>query len=108
MDTSGSCDSIAFSHWVVWQGSCARFIAVITYYQVAHTEKITLDLNHHSPKRLLIELRIEHAELDALADKAVHAPHIDELLLRRLKKRRLQLRDRILRLELSLAPPEPA
>ena len=32
----------------------------------------------------------------------------DELLIKRLKKRRLQLRDRISRLEASLTPPEPA
>ena len=70
--------------------------------------KITLTLNHHSPERLLIELRIEHADLDALADKAAHEPHIDELLLRRLKKRRLQIRDRMARLEATLNPPEPA
>ena len=70
--------------------------------------KNTLVLNHHSPTRLLIELRIEHADLNALADKAVRASHIDELLLRRLKKRRLQLRDLISRLELSLTSPEPA
>lgn len=79
-----------------------------TYYQAANTEKNTLVLNHHSPKRLLIELRIEHADIDALADKLAHAPHIDELLLKRLKKRRLQLRDRILRLEVSLTTLEPA
>ncbi|MEO5660956.1 MAG: YdcH family protein [Polaromonas sp.] len=51
---------------------------------------------------------MEHADLNALADKAIHAPHIDELLIRRLKKRRLQLRDRIARLEMSLTAPEPA
>jgi hypothetical protein len=67
-----------------------------------------LILNHHSSQRLLIELRIEHADLNVLVDKAVHAQHIDELLLKRLKKRRLQLRDRISRLELSLIAPEPA
>ncbi|WP_426146337.1 YdcH family protein [Polaromonas sp. DSR2-3-2] len=65
-------------------------------------------LNHSSPHRLLIQLKIEHADLNALVDKAVHAPHIDELLMKRLKKRRLQLRDRISRLEASLTPPEPA
>lgn len=70
--------------------------------------KNSLILNHSSPQRLLIELGIEHADLNALVDKAVHAPHIDELLLKRLKKRRLQLRDRISRLELSLTHPEPA
>ena len=73
-----------------------------------HSWKNPLTLNHHSPERLLIELRIEHADLDALADKAAHEPLIDELLLRRLKKRRLQIRDRIARLEATLAPPEPA
>ncbi|MDB5778686.1 MAG: hypothetical protein JWP79_1417 [Polaromonas sp.] len=65
-------------------------------------------LNHSSSQRLLIQLKIEHADLNALADKAVHAPHIDELMIKRLKKRRLQLRDRISRLEASLTPPEPA
>lgn len=68
----------------------------------------TLDLNLHSLERQLIELKIEHADLNALADTAAHAPPIDELLLRRLKKRRLQLRDRILRLESLLSPAEPA
>jgi len=67
-----------------------------------------LDLNLHSPQRQLIELKIEHADLNALLDIAAHALPIDELLLRRLKKRRLQLRDQIAQLELSLEPPEPA
>lgn len=70
--------------------------------------KISLILNHSSPQRLLIQFKIEHADLNALADKAVHASHIDELLIKRLKKRRLQLRDRISRLEASLTPREPA
>lgn len=68
----------------------------------------TLDLNLRSPARQLIELKIEHADLNALVDMAVHALPVDELLLRRLKKRRLQLRDQISQLEISLDPPEPA
>jgi hypothetical protein len=75
---------------------------------VAHTDKNTLDLNLHSPEWQLIELKIKHADLNALADMAVHALPIDELLLRRLKKHRLQLRDQISRLESSLDPSEPA
>lgn len=67
-----------------------------------------MDLNLHSPQRQLIELKIEHADLNALLDMAAHALPINELLLRRLKKRRLQLRDQIAQLELSLEPPEPA
>jgi hypothetical protein len=68
----------------------------------------TLDLNLRSPERQLIELKIEHADLDALIDMAVHAFPVDELLLRRLKKRRLHLRDQISKLEVALDPPEPA
>lgn len=68
----------------------------------------TLSLNLRSPERQLIELKIEHADLDALVDMAVHAFPVDELLLRRLKKRRLQMRDQISQLEAALDPPEPA
>lgn len=67
-----------------------------------------MNLNLHSPERRLIELKIEHADLNALVDITSHAVPIDELMLRRLKKRRLHLRDQISRLELSLDPPEPA
>lgn len=67
-----------------------------------------MDLNLHSLERQLIELKIEHADLSALVDLTVHALPIDEILLRRLKKRRLQLRDQISQLELWLDPPEPA
>ena len=63
--------------------------------------------NLHSPQRLLIELRIEHADLDDLIDARGVVP-VDELAVRRLKKRRLLLRDQIARLEAELDPPEPA
>jgi hypothetical protein len=62
----------------------------------------------HSPARRLIELRIEHADLDSLIDRAVEDHPLDDLMLRRLKKRRLALRDQIARLEVELDPPEPA
>ena len=64
--------------------------------------------NLHSPHRQLIELRMEHADLDNLIDRAAEQTPVDELSLRRLKKRRLMLRDQIARLELMLDPKEPA
>jgi len=64
--------------------------------------------NLHSLPRRLIELRIEHADLDSLIDQACTERPADELALRRLKKRRLLLRDQITRLEAELDPPEPA
>ena len=68
----------------------------------------SLDSNLHSPERRLIELRMEHADLDALIDRASLESPVDELMMRRLKKRRLGLRDQIARLELALDPKEPA
>ena len=67
-----------------------------------------MDSNLHSPERRLIELRMEHADLDAMIDRAGNASLVDELMVRRLKKRRLGLRDQISRLELALDPKEPA
>lgn len=64
--------------------------------------------NLHSPQRRLIELRIEHADLDDLIDRNPGATPADDLVLRRLKKRRLLLRDQIAQLETELDPPEPA
>ena len=49
-----------------------------------------------------------HAELDALIDGTGQDAPLDELTLRRLKKRRLGLRDQIASLERQLDPQEPA
>jgi hypothetical protein len=67
-----------------------------------------LTANLHSPERQLIELRIEHGDLDALIDRAAETMPIDELMMRRLKKKRLALRDQIARVECELQPDEPA
>ena len=75
---------------------------------VLHGQTVSMDDNLHSPQRLLIELRIEHGDLDSVIDRAGLELPLDELALRRLKKRRLALRDQIARLEVELDPPEPA
>lgn len=67
-----------------------------------------MDDNLHSPQRRLNELRMEHADLDSLIDRAGEQAPSDELVLRRLKKRRLLLRDQIAALELVLGPKDPA
>ena len=66
------------------------------------------DLNLRSPQRRLIELRMEHADLDDLIDRAAAQAPLDDLALRRFKKRRLRLRDQISQLEVELDPPQPA
>ena len=63
----------------------------------------------HSPRRQLIELQMAHADLDALIDQAsLHPQPLDELRMRRLKKRRLALRDQMAHLQAMLDPKEPA
>lgn len=66
--------------------------------------------DQRSPQRQLIEWQIEHADLDAAIDQMELQvnPLRDELALRRLKKRRLFLRDRITQLQQLLTPQEPA
>lgn len=51
---------------------------------------------------------MEHADLDAMIDRLAEQSVVDELMLRRLKKRRLVLRDQLVRLELQLRGKEPA
>ncbi len=56
----------------------------------------------------LAELRTEHRDLDDAIARLTGAPQDDELLLRRLKKRKLALKDRISMIERMLEPDEPA
>ncbi len=72
------------------------------------SESLQIDDNLHSVQRQMIELRIEHADLDDMIDRLALTAAPDDLALRRLKKRRLSLRDRISRLEIEFDPPTPA
>ena len=67
-----------------------------------------MDANLHSPRRRLIELTMEHGDLDALIDIASQSMPVDELMIRRLKKKRLAMRDEIARLQSNMQPNEPA
>ena len=75
---------------------------------IARQIRVLMDNNLHSLPRRLIELRMEHGDLDSLIDQVSIDRPADELTLRRLKKRRLLLRDQIARIEAELDPPEPA
>lgn len=56
----------------------------------------------------LQELQIEHRDLDLVITHLVENPPPDDLLVRRLKKRKLALKDKILLLEQLLVPDIPA
>src|SRR5262249_38366471 len=54
--------------------------------------------------RQLVELRIEHRDLDVVITRLAADPFCDELQLRRMKKRKLKLKDMIAYLENKLIP----
>jgi hypothetical protein len=59
-------------------------------------------------KRRIAELQLEHRGLDAMIDAIGQQTRFDELQLRRLKKRKLQIKDTISLLEMQLVPDVPA
>ncbi|CAH0445076.1 DUF465 domain-containing protein [Ralstonia syzygii] len=67
-----------------------------------------MDSDLNTISRRIIELQIEHRDLDFLIDRLSAEPDHDELQLRRLKKRRLKLKDTITLLQLQLEPDMPA
>ncbi len=56
----------------------------------------------------LHEIQVEHRDLDEIIERLVQSPPLDDLMLRRLKKRKLLLKDRIALLERMIEPDIPA
>ena len=52
----------------------------------------------------LRELRVSHRDLDYLIDRLQDDPMVDQLRIRRLKKRKLLLKDMIMNLESEMIP----
>jgi hypothetical protein len=66
-------------------------------------------MNHPEQiQQRIIELEVEHRDLNVVIDAVAHDPHHDELQLRRLKKRKLQLKDHITLLKMQMMPDVPA
>lgn len=55
-------------------------------------------------RQQLLELRVQHRDLDEAIARLQEGPNVDQLQLQRLKKRKLQLKDTIARLESRLIP----
>jgi len=68
-----------------------------------------MDDNIGNPERVaqqqrIVELKMEHRDLDTAIDRLAAVPAHDELQLRRLKRRKLLLKDQIARLEREIDP----
>lgn len=66
------------------------------------TGEVEIDTFRHLDR--LRELRVSHRDLDYLIDRLQHDPMVDQLRIRRLKKRKLLLKDMIANLESELIP----
>ena len=59
-------------------------------------------------KLRVVELEIEHRDLDTAIELLNESLTVDALQLQRLKKRKLQLKDQIIQLKMQLIPDIPA
>ena len=63
-----------------------------------------MDLEIEKTRAKLEELRLEHRDLDAVIARLVERAPFDQLQMQRLKKRKLLLKDQIIKLESQLLP----
>ncbi len=69
----------------------------------AMRQQLTEEEKHNLEDRLF-ELKQEHRDLDDVIERILHSPDVEELQLKRFKKRKLLLKDSILLLENTLIP----
>ncbi len=66
------------------------------------TDKIEIEVFKNVER--LKELRVEHQDLDQVISRLVIDPQVDQIMLRRLKKRKLMIKDMISQLESDRIP----
>ena len=72
-------------------------------YGEVMSEKLTEEELNNIRKRV-VELKVEHRDLDDAIEVMVATGAFEELKIKRMKRRKLQLRDDIARLENTLIP----
>ena len=66
------------------------------------------EMDNEAIQRRIVELQVEHRDLDEVIARLIALADHDELQLRRLKKKKLQIKDQILQLQIQLVPDIPA
>jgi len=79
----------------------------VSYARVVRPLQDTLNVEQDDYATLRVriaELRVEHRELDAVIDEMTRSVYADQLQIRRLKLRKLRVKDAVGRLESELIP----
>lgn len=66
------------------------------------------ELENEAIQRRIVELQVEHRDLNEVIARFIVLAGHDELQLRRMKKKKLQIKDQILQLQIQLVPDIPA
>ena len=66
------------------------------------------EIDRQEQRQVLIQLENEHTALDKQVTEYATASGTDQMLLGRLKRRKLQVKDAIVRLRSSVLPDQPA
>ena len=64
--------------------------------------------NESEVRNRLQQLHVEHHDLDVVIQRLANDPAVDQLMITRLKKKKLQLKDMIAKLENELIPDDIA
>ncbi len=79
-----------------------------TSKHISNQSAIMTSTHREDIQRRIIELEVEHRDLDSVIDMLIRDARSEDLQLRRLKKRKLQLKDHIALLKMQLVPDIPA
>jgi len=88
--------------------NCSRGSARPSLHFSGRREPDTTIEDRAAIARRLLELRIEHRDLDEVIARLDAASDADDLQVRRLKKRKLRIKDQMNQLEHALIPDQPA
>ena len=77
----------------------SRSTSIRAWLRMSSEEREKLEL-----KKKIVVLKLEHHDLDLSIQRLADDPHVDELALKRMKKRKLQLKDMIAKLQSKLIP----
>lgn len=69
-----------------------------------YTQQVMFTNNEELVRQRLYELQLEHRALDDMIQRMAGEVYVDQLKIRRLKKRKLELKDLIARLHSELIP----